>query len=253
MESPIEQTPTLSPLTPPAPPSTASSAPSRPLTPGDARRGAALFASVCAHCHNVEAGQPHKFGPTLDGVYGTRAGRIPGSRPSEAMKRTGEEGGRGVVWGTDTLVGCRCRRCVCFAVSQLWPFFFFSFFTFRNQFFSLLSWEQDGMRGDWRKEKKEKDKGSSWRTESSLLGRISVFLSFLFSLSIQTVCLRPVRPSARHPQKQRKRACSCRLLIADCCATSQVAYLADCRGYVPGSKKPFKGVESERDRVDIVA
>ncbi|KAK8231831.1 cytochrome c-like domain-containing protein [Phyllosticta capitalensis] len=135
MESPIEQTPTLSPLTPPAPPSTASSAPSRPLTPGDARRGAALFASVCAHCHNVEAGQPHKFGPTLDGVYGTRAGRIPGNRPSEAMKRTGEEGGRGVVWGTDTLV----------------------------------------------------------------------------------------------------------------------AYLADCRGYVPGSKKPFKGVESERDRVDIVA
>ncbi|KAK7538569.1 cytochrome c-like domain-containing protein [Phyllosticta citribraziliensis] len=119
MESPIEQQPTLDNLSPTPP-------------PGDAIRGATLFAAACAHCHNVQRGQPHKFGPTLDAAYGARAGRIPGSRPSEAMRRVGDGG---VVWGRDTLF----------------------------------------------------------------------------------------------------------------------AYLADCRGYVPGSKKPFKGVESERDRIDIVA
>ncbi|KAK7627928.1 cytochrome c-like domain-containing protein [Phyllosticta citricarpa] len=134
MESPIEQQPTLDALspTPTETSSTISSISGR--SDGSAVRGATLFAAACAHCHNVERGQPHKFGPTLDAAYGTRAGRIPGSRPSEAMRRVGDGDG-GVVWGRDTLV----------------------------------------------------------------------------------------------------------------------AYLADCRGYVPGSKKPFKGVESERDRIDIVA
>ncbi|KAK7566295.1 hypothetical protein IWX49DRAFT_586821 [Phyllosticta citricarpa] len=156
MESPIEQQPTLDALspTPTETSSTISSISGR--SDGSAVRGATLFAAACAHCHNVERGQPHKFGPTLDAAYGTRAGRIPGSRPSEAMRRVGDGDG-GVVWGRDTLLS----------------------------------------------EGKRKDRAD--------------------------------------------------LDAAAAAAQLQVAYLADCRGYVPGSKKPFKGVESERDRIDIVA
>ncbi|KAK7526806.1 uncharacterized protein IWZ02DRAFT_514548 [Phyllosticta citriasiana] len=156
MESPIEQQPTLDALSPTPTESSSTISSISGTSDGSAVRGATLFAAACAHCHNVERGQPHKFGPTLDAAYGTRAGRIPGSRPSEAMRRVGDGDG-GVVWGRDTL---------------------------------LL-------------EEKRKDRAD--------------------------------------------------LDAAAAAAPLQVEYLADCRGYVPGSKKPFKGVESERDRIDIAA
>ncbi|KAK8228717.1 hypothetical protein BKA81DRAFT_311101 [Phyllosticta paracitricarpa] len=59
--------------------------------------------------------------------------------------------------------------------------------------------------------------------------------------------------SRRHQLSEGKRKDRADLDAAAAAAQLQVAYLADCRGYVPGSKKPFKGVESERDRIDIVA
>jgi cytochrome c2 len=42
----------------------------------------------CKVCHSVEKGN-HGIGPSLAGVYGTKAGEIPGYQFSEAMKNSG--------------------------------------------------------------------------------------------------------------------------------------------------------------------
>ena len=54
-------------------------------TNGDARKGAALFASHCAECHSMKDGK-HKKGPSLFLTIGTKAGQQPGFSYSEAMK-----------------------------------------------------------------------------------------------------------------------------------------------------------------------
>lgn len=72
--------------------------------PGAASPAASLSAAgakppafaQCAACHSVEKGM-HGVGPSLAGVFGTKAGDIPGYVFSDAMK------GSGLVWDEKTL------------------------------------------------------------------------------------------------------------------------------------------------------
>ena len=50
----------------------------------------------CRACHSVNPGQ-HGIGPSLAGVFGTKAGDIPGYRFSDAMLKSG------LVWDEATL------------------------------------------------------------------------------------------------------------------------------------------------------
>lgn len=76
----------------PAPPATASRPP-QPAAPPPviATTPPAAFAS-CAGCHSVEQGAPHKMGPNLFGVVGSRAGSQAGYAYSPAMS------GSDLVW-----------------------------------------------------------------------------------------------------------------------------------------------------------
>lgn len=38
--------------------------------------GAKLFKNQCATCHTIHASDPHRQGPTLEGVYGRKAGSV---------------------------------------------------------------------------------------------------------------------------------------------------------------------------------
>ncbi|GME33121.1 iso-1-cytochrome c [Neofusicoccum parvum] len=74
------------------------------FTEGDATRGATLYAKLCEKCHAIPAGAPHKFGPTLAGIVGTRAGGVRGYKSSEAMRARGErDGGDGLTWTPQAL------------------------------------------------------------------------------------------------------------------------------------------------------
>ena len=50
----------------------------------------------CRSCHSVEPGK-HGVGPSLAGIYGTKAGELPGYTFSDAMK------GSGLTWDDATL------------------------------------------------------------------------------------------------------------------------------------------------------
>lgn len=65
------------------------------LAAGDPNAGAALFANRCAACHALHP--TRKPGPLLSGVYGRRAGTVPGYQYSMALKRSG------VIWNDATL------------------------------------------------------------------------------------------------------------------------------------------------------
>ncbi len=60
-------------------------APAAAVAAADAKPAA--FAQ-CAACHSVEPGK-HGIGPSLHGVYGTKAGEIPGFAFSEKLKASG--------------------------------------------------------------------------------------------------------------------------------------------------------------------
>ena len=62
----------------------------------DAKRGEQLFNTQCRPCHSLEAGK-NGIGPTLHGLFGRKAGSVPGYSYSAAMKNSG------VVWNEDTL------------------------------------------------------------------------------------------------------------------------------------------------------
>ena len=51
--------------------------------------GAALYKSKCSACHSISS---NKIGPALSGVYGRKAGTVPGYAYSEALK------GSNLVW-----------------------------------------------------------------------------------------------------------------------------------------------------------
>ena len=47
-----------------------------PLPDASAPDGAKLFKNQCATCHTVHAADPHRQGPTLEGIYGRKAGSV---------------------------------------------------------------------------------------------------------------------------------------------------------------------------------
>lgn len=58
--------------------------------------GQRLFQTRCASCHAVQAGQ-NRVGPSLAGMFGRKAGTVPGARYSEAMKSSD------ITWSEATL------------------------------------------------------------------------------------------------------------------------------------------------------
>jgi cytochrome c2 len=69
-------------------------APSGPA-PADAQRGAQIF-NRCKVCHSLAAGQ-NRVGPSLYGLFGRKAGTVPGYDYSAAMRQAG------VTWDEQTL------------------------------------------------------------------------------------------------------------------------------------------------------
>jgi cytochrome c len=61
---------------------------------GDPGRGKDVFERRCTGCHALDA---DREGPHLRGVYGRKAGSVPGFDYSDALKNSG------LVWGDDTL------------------------------------------------------------------------------------------------------------------------------------------------------
>ena len=67
---------------------------------GGSSYGSRVYASRCAMCHSLRPGRGKADGPDLYGVFGRRAGSLPGYDYSEAMRQAGRSG---VVWNTQTL------------------------------------------------------------------------------------------------------------------------------------------------------
>jgi len=65
------------------------------LAAGDAAHGKELF-QRCSTCHSLTAGQ-NGVGPTLHGIFGSKAGDVPGYNFSKAMASSG------IVWSEATL------------------------------------------------------------------------------------------------------------------------------------------------------
>jgi cytochrome c len=65
---------------------------SRDLDPGERQ-----FARKCSVCHTLTPGDGNRAGPTLHGLFGRRAGSVPGYPYSESLRRAG------IIWNEDTI------------------------------------------------------------------------------------------------------------------------------------------------------
>jgi len=68
-----------------------------PYKPGDASKGASLFKTRCAQCHTLKAGEAHKVGPNLHGVFGRKTGQ------AEGFSYTSANVSKGITWSGETL------------------------------------------------------------------------------------------------------------------------------------------------------
>src|SRR3954468_12118326 len=66
------------------------------LSPGDARRGETIY-ERCAACHAIDR---DRTGPRHAGLFGRRAGSLPGFAYSSAMEKAGA---KGLIWNDETL------------------------------------------------------------------------------------------------------------------------------------------------------
>lgn len=69
--------------------------PATALADGDAKQGQRVF-NKCKACHSLVAGQK-RLGPSLNGMFGRKAGFEAGFNYSSAMKKSG------IVWTEETL------------------------------------------------------------------------------------------------------------------------------------------------------
>lgn len=67
---------------------------------GDAALGAALFRQQCSACHQIGEGARNHVGPHLNGIFGRRAGALPGFGYSRSMDLMGKDG---LTWTLATL------------------------------------------------------------------------------------------------------------------------------------------------------
>ncbi|MEO7774252.1 MAG: cytochrome c family protein [Steroidobacteraceae bacterium] len=65
-------------------------------SPADSQKGRVAFVR-CMACHGVKAGEPHKLGPNLHGVVGSRAAAAEGFAYSDALRTAN------ITWDEDTL------------------------------------------------------------------------------------------------------------------------------------------------------
>ncbi|XP_070571240.1 cytochrome c-like [Ptychodera flava] len=79
-------------------PSTPATAPT-PETSGDPVKGREVFLRECEHCHTIEKGGKHKFGPNLQNLFDRKAGELEGFkyRDQENWKE------RNITWTEKTL------------------------------------------------------------------------------------------------------------------------------------------------------
>ncbi|KAK4634116.1 Cytochrome c [Fulvia fulva] len=64
---------------------------------GDSKKGANLFKTRCAQCHNLKEGEGNKIGPNLHGLFGRQTGQVEGFSYSDANKQ------KGITWEENTL------------------------------------------------------------------------------------------------------------------------------------------------------
>ncbi|KAL8798604.1 MAG: hypothetical protein Q9182_006539 [Xanthomendoza sp. 2 TL-2023] len=64
---------------------------------GDDKKGANLFKTRCAQCHNLKEGEGNKVGPNLHGLFGRKTGQVEGFSYTDANKA------KGIEWKEDTL------------------------------------------------------------------------------------------------------------------------------------------------------
>ena len=63
----------------------------------NAVKGAEIFQTRCSMCHELQVGESTKYGPNLQGVFGRKAGSLPGYNYSVDLRVSS------IVWDAQTL------------------------------------------------------------------------------------------------------------------------------------------------------